>query len=146
MKKNINILEGIDAEVEITSTPHGQIVTSLTLIVDPDNPTGVTTKTLRSITSKHLTGDDSKESALEQIIRLPLPSKGFSSRSRRRLTDEEISSIANVYRLAMKNNLPPTKVLTLWLKLPKPTVSRYIKMARRRGLLSNTYRSGRPSI
>jgi hypothetical protein len=50
-------------------------------------------------------------------------------------SDEDLRVLAMVYQVAYATGTPPTKTVMLRLGLPRSTASRWIRMARNRGLL-----------
>jgi hypothetical protein len=50
-------------------------------------------------------------------------------------SEEDLRAVADVYQLAYATGAPPAKTVTQRLGLPRSTASRWIRMARERGLL-----------
>lgn len=139
----MNITE-LGFTVSTVKSPQSGKVISLTIQCNSDHPSGINTAVLRHIHSQLLTGKS--PSTLDQLtsfvnsISYSFPSK---LNGRRILSDLDYQKIGHVYVAAFSNGFYPAKVISLWTQAPRPTVSRWIKIAKQKGYIPNIVYSWR---
>lgn len=126
------------------TTASGPRTHELTITCPMDHPTGVTTTMIQSITARLLKGDSGPQVTLEEFV-AGLPRTKWSRGRKNPMTDALIADVASTYLKALEAQQPALKAVTAWLGSSTPTASSLIKEARRRRLIKEVPRPGRPS-
>jgi len=109
-----------------------------------DHPTGITTTMIQSITAQLLKGDTGPQVSLEDFV-AGLPQTKWSPGRKNPMTDALLAEVASTYMKALEAQQPALKTVAAWLGSSTPTASNLIKEARRRRLIKEVPRPGRPS-
>jgi len=144
--KVVQQIDAHGAEVRITrrQTDAGVRADQVTIVCPPDHPTGITTTLLQAVSASMLRGDESAGLSLNEFVATLSPTDLWLPGRRNTTTDELLTRLADVYMQALAAQQPPLQVVTRWLGSSVPTASTLIREARRRQLIKEVPRPGRP--
>lgn len=136
----------VKVTVVTESTSLGTVTRKLIVDCSDENLVGITTATLREITSSILRPNTHSDNTLPSID-IPLPTPDWNEKLRHsNITLDQLKVIADVYHTALRlGYYKPTKFVQIWLNTSKPTASRYVRRARDAGLIGRPIKKGLPS-
>ena len=143
----VHTLDDFGAELVVVrrSTSAGMVADQITLRCPTGHPTGVTTTMLQGISASVLRGKPSRALTVNQFVRTLRATPHWKRGTRNPSTDALLHDVADTYHRALKAQQPPLQTVTLWLGSSTPTASNLIRLARRRRLIKEIPRPGRPS-
>lgn len=142
------ILEsGFKVQVMVDPT-FNRVTTRQLIITAPDDDSlGITTSVIRSLTSSIIRPNSRQELSYDVALNTPPPSPNWHLKRRHsNVTIAELEAIANVYNQALSSGFSPTKFVQIWLRMSKPTASRYVKRARQAGLIGIPIKRGLAAV
>ena len=135
---------GAFVQIQQRSTPTGRRADQVTVQCPQDHPTGVTVTMLQGITAAMLRADHTLSMSFDEFMAGLTPSTQWSPGKRNRTTDKLLTEVAAVYTQALAAQHPPLQVVARWLGSSIPTASQFVREARRRRLITEMPRPGRP--
>ena len=144
--KVVQQIDAHGAEVRITrrQTDAGVRADQLTIVCPADHPTGITTTLLQAVSASMLRGDVSSGLSTDEFVATLNQTDLWVPGRRNTTSDELLTQIADVYMQALGAQQPPLQVVARWLGSSIPTASTLIREARRRQLIREAPRPGRP--
>lgn len=135
---------GATLQIARRRTDAGLRADQVTIRCPKNHPTGVTVTMLQAITASLLRGDTKTPVSVDKFVAGLTPTRLWVAGERNRTTDGLLGEVAEVYRKALVAQLPPLQVVAHWLGSSVPTASNLIREARRRQLIREMPRPGRP--
>ena len=135
---------GANVEILRRRTPAGLRADQVVVSCPTDHPTGVTVTMLQAISAVMLRGDTNATESFDSFVAGLRSTSQWIPGKRNRTSDKLLHELAAVYNKALVAQHPPLQVVARWLGSSVPTASTLIREARRRQLIKEVPRPGRP--